>query len=113
LWGTFVVIVFGGLLLRSARARWAQIRTFREEMQREAWRQQVREAQGFAPAARGSTTVIAQQGVWHHYMAPQESWSHTTLGSLIIALVVRVIVGLIVLYAEYTYFQVRWPSGRN
>jgi hypothetical protein len=107
-----VVALIGGLLLRSAYARWAQIRDHRWDMQREAWRQQMHAAQGLAPADRGTTAVIGQV-TWHQYPAPPESWSHTTLGSLIIALVVGVIVGLIVLYAEYTYFQVRWPSSRN
>ena len=105
-------MVFGGFLVRSAYARRAQIRTFREEMQREAWRQQMREAQGLAPAGRVTTTVIGQV-TWHQYPAPPESWSHTTLGSLIIALVVGLVVGLILLCAEYGYFQPRWPSNRN
>jgi hypothetical protein len=106
------VMALGGLLLRSAYARRAQITDFRREMQREAWRQQARAAQGLAPDDRGTTTVI-RQATWHQYPAPPESWSHTTLGSLTIALVGGVIVGLIVLYAEYSYFQVRWPSSRN
>jgi hypothetical protein len=105
-------MVLGGLLLRSAYARRAQITEFRQEMQREAWRQQARVAQGLATDDRGKTTVI-RQATWHQYPATPESWSHTTLRSLTIALVGRVIVGLILLYAEYSYFQVRWPSSRN
>ena len=111
LWGTLVVMVLGGLLVRSARARRAQIREFRQEMQREAWRQQAREARGLAPDDRGTTPVIGQ------YVAPPESWSQTPRGIVILGLIVALVGGLIVafiqLYAEYSYFQVRWPSSRN
>jgi hypothetical protein len=37
-WGALVVMALGGLLLRSAHARWEQIRAFRWVMAREAWR---------------------------------------------------------------------------
>jgi heme exporter protein D len=111
-WGAGVLIVVGGLLVRSARARRAQITEFRQEMQREAWRQQAREARGLAPDDRGSTTVIAQ-GVWHQYMAPPESWSQRPRGIMILGLIVALVSGLALLYVEYAYFQVRWPSSRN
>jgi hypothetical protein len=116
LWGALVVASIGGLLLRSAYIRWAQIKEFRWDMQREAWRQQVRTAQGLAPDDRGSTTVVAQ-GVWHQYMAPPESWSQTIWGVLILGLISAggggLIVAFIQLFAEYEYFQARWPSSRN
>jgi hypothetical protein len=86
MWLAMVVIAVGGLLLRSAYARHAQITEFRQEMQREAWRQQARRAQGLDPDDRGTTTLF-RQTTWHQYPAPLESWSHTTLGSLTIALV--------------------------
>jgi hypothetical protein len=90
------MMFLGGLLLRSAYARRAQITEFRQGMRREAWRQQARVAQRLAPDDRGTTTVI-RQATWPQYPAPPESWSPTTLGSLPIALVGVVIVGLIVL----------------
>jgi hypothetical protein len=111
-WGALVVIFLGGLLLRSAYARRAQITEFRHEMQREAWRQQARAAQGLAPDDRGTTTVI-RQGIWNEYAAPPESWSQTLRGVLILGLIVALVSGLILLYAEYSYFQVHWPSSRN
>jgi hypothetical protein len=111
-WGALVVMFLGGLLLRSAYARRAQITEFRQEMQREAWRQQTRAAQGLAPDNRGTTTVI-RQGIWNEYTAPPESWSQTLRGVLILGLIVALVSGLILLYVEYAYFQVRWPSSRN
>jgi hypothetical protein len=102
----------GGLLLRSAYARRAQITEFRQEMQREAWRHQARAAQGLAPDNRGTTTVI-RQGIWNEYAAPPESWSQTLRGVLILGLIVALVSGLILLYVEYAYFQVRWSSSRN
>ena len=84
----------GGLLLRSAYARRAQITEFRQEMQREAWRQQARAAQGLAPDNRGTTTVI-RQGIWNEYAAPPESWSQTLRGVLILGLIVALVSGLI------------------
>jgi hypothetical protein len=117
LWGAIVEIGIGLRLRLSAHRRRVQITTFQDEMQREAWRQQARRAAGgVAPDDRGTTTVIGQATLYQ-YPAPPESWSQTTLGSvilgLIIALVGGIIVGLIVLYAEYSFFQVRWPSSRN
>jgi hypothetical protein len=116
LWGAMVVMVLGWLLLRSARARRAQIMEFRQAMQHEAWREQARAARGLAPDDRSTTTVI-RQGIWNEYAAPPESWSQTLRGILILGLIVAVVGGLIVafiqLYAEYSYFQVRWPSSRN
>jgi hypothetical protein len=109
--GAAVVMVVGGLLLRSAYNRRAQIAEFRQEMQREAWRQQARAAQGLAPDDRGTTTVI--QAIGHQYLAPPEPWSQTIRGILILGLIVGLVVGLILLYAEYWYFQDRWPSSRT
>jgi hypothetical protein len=111
-WGAMVVTLVGKLLLRSASARRAQITEFRQEMQREAWRQQARAAQGLAPDDRGSTTMIAH-GIWHQYMAPPESWSQTLWGVLILGLIVALVSGPILLYLEYAYFQGPWPSSRN
>jgi hypothetical protein len=112
LWGVLVVIGVCGLFVRSSRARWRQVRIAREEAEREAWREQIRAAQGRAPDARGARTVITQ-GVWHQYMAPPESWSQTIWGILILGLVVAGVSGLLLLYVEYAYFQSRWPSSRN
>jgi len=113
--GAMVVGLVGKLLRRSAHKRRAQITEFRQEMQREAWRQQARAAQGLAPDDRGTTTVI--QAIGHQYLAPPEPWSQTIRGILILGLIVAVVGGLIValiqLYWEYSFFQVRWPSGRN
>jgi hypothetical protein len=103
-WGALVVMFLGGFLLRSAYARRAQITEFRQEMQREAWRQQARAAQGLAPDDRGPTTVIGP-AIWHQYAAPLESWSQRPLGIVILGLVVALVGGLVVLYAEYSYFQ--------
>ena len=111
-WGAMVVSMVGGLLLRSASARRAQITEFRQEMQREAWRQQARADRGLGPDDRGTTTVI-RQGIWNEYAAPLESWSQTLWGVLILGLIVALVSGLILLYAEYWYFQDRWPSSRN
>ena len=114
--GAAAVMIVGMLLLRSAYARRAQIKEFRQEMQREAWRQQARAAQGLAPDDRGSTTVITQ-ATWNRYAAPPEPWSQTIRGILILGLIIAVVGGLIVafiqLYAEYSYFQGRWPSSRH
>jgi hypothetical protein len=112
LWGAFAVMFIGGLLVRSALARRAQIREFRWEMEREAWRQQARAAAGGAPNYRGPMTVI-QQGIWHEYPAPPESWSHTLWGSVILGLIIALVGGLLLLWAEYAYFQPHWPSSRN
>jgi hypothetical protein len=116
LWGALVVIVVGGLLLRSARRRHAQIADFRLEMEREAWRQQARETAGGIHDYRGPRTVI-QQGIWYEFPAPRESWSQTTWGvivlGLIVALVGGLVVGFIQLYWEYAYFQGRWFPSRN
>jgi hypothetical protein len=109
--GASAVMCVAGFLLRSAYARRAQITEFRQEMQREAWRQQARAAQGLAPGYRGPMTVI--DASWHQYAAPPESWSHTTLGSVILGLIIALVSGIILLYAEYLYFQMRWPSSRN
>jgi hypothetical protein len=107
-WGALLVIFVGVLLRRSAHARRAQIAEFSREMQREAWRQQARAAGGVAPDDRGPTTVIGQ-AIWHEYAAPPESWSQTPRGIVILSLIVTVvgglIVGLFVLYAEYSFFQ--------
>jgi hypothetical protein len=112
LWGALVVMVPCGLLLRSALARRAQIREFLQEMQREAWREQARAARGLTPDDHGRTMVI-QQGIWHQYPAPPESWSHTLWGVLILGLIVAVVSGVFLLYLEYAHFQGRWPSSRN
>jgi len=116
IYGGLVLIGFGGFLFRSAYARYVQIRAYRWEMAREVWRQQDREARGLAPDDRGRTMVIGQ-AVWYEYPAPPEPWSQTLWGvlvlGLIIALIGGLVVGVILLYAEYAYFQVRWPSGRN
>jgi hypothetical protein len=116
LWGALVVGGIGAWLRWSAHKRRAQITEFRQEMQREAWREQARAARGVAPDDRGHTTVIGQ-ALWHEYAATPEPWSQTIRGililGLIIALVSGIIVGFIVLYAEYSFFQVRWPSSRN
>ena len=116
--GTFGVAVVGGLLLRSARARWALIMKFRAEKTAEAWRNRV--AREVTPGDRGVTTVIAP-GVWHQYMARLELWSHTLWGHLVIGLIIAlisslistVVGGLIVLYAKYSYFQVHWSPSHN
>jgi hypothetical protein len=115
-WGVMVVFLVARLLRRSAYRRRAQITTFQDEMQREAWGQQAREARGVAPDVGGTTTVIGP-AIWHQYAAPPESFGQSTKGivilGLIIALVGGIIVGIIVLYAEYAFFQLHWPSGRN
>jgi hypothetical protein len=69
-WGALVVGGIGAWLRWSARKRRAQITDFRQEMQREAWREQARAARGVAPDDRGATTVIGQ-AIWHQYVAPQ------------------------------------------
>jgi hypothetical protein len=111
-WGALVVSGIGAWLRWSAHKRRAQIREFRQEMQREAWRQQARAAQGLGPDDRGTTTVI-RQGIWNEYAAPPESWSQTLRGVLILGLIVASVSGLILLYVEYSFFQARWPSSRN
>jgi hypothetical protein len=108
LWGAMGIGLIGGLLCQSARKRRAQITEFRQEMQREAWREQARAARGHAPDDRSMTMVVGQ-ATWHQYPAPPESWSSTTLGSLITGLLI-VLIGLI---AEYAFFQAYWSSGRN
>ena len=109
LWGAMVVSSFGGLLLRSAHGRRAQIRVFRQEMEREAWREQARAARGVAPDARAATTAIGP-ATWQQYAAPPEPWSQTIRGVLILGLIITVVggllVGSVVLYAEYSFFQV-------
>jgi len=111
MWGAMVVAGIGGLLRRSAHKRRTQIAVFQDEMQREAWREQARAARGVAPEARGATTVIGQ-AVWHQYEAPPEPWSQTIQGILSLGLIVGLVVGLILLYAEYAFFQPHWPSSR-
>jgi hypothetical protein len=111
-WGAFAVMVVAGLLLRSAYTRRAQITEFRRETEREAWRQQARAAAGIAPNYRGPTTVI-QQGIWHEYPAPPESWSQTLSGVLILGLLIALVSRLLLLYAEYAWFQNRWFPSRN
>jgi hypothetical protein len=49
IWGAIVVGGIGGWLRSSAYKRRAQITEFRQEMEREAWRQQARAASGIAP----------------------------------------------------------------
>jgi hypothetical protein len=112
IWGAIVVGGIGGWLRSSAYKRRAQITEFRQEMEREAWRQQARAASGIAPDYPGSTTVI-QQGIWYGYPAPPEPWSQTFWGIVILGLIVALMSGLVLLYAEYSYFQGRWPSSRN
>ena len=109
-WLVMITMGAGVLLLRSASARDAQIREFDREMQREAWRQQARAAQGLPPDNHVTTTVI-EQAIWHQYPAPPESWYQTPWGIVILGLIVALIGGVILLYVEYGYFQVRWPSG--
>jgi hypothetical protein len=111
IWGAIVVGGIGGWLRSSAYKRRAQITEFRQEMEREAWRQQARAAQGLPPDNHGTTTVIGQ-AILHQYPAPPESWSQTPRGIVILGLIVALIGGVILHYVEYGYFQVRWPSSR-
>jgi hypothetical protein len=106
LWPVLVVSMIGGLLLRSASARYAQFAEFQQEMQREAWRQQARAAQGLPHDDRVTTTVIGQ-AILHQYRAPPESWSQTPRGIVILGLIVAMAGGVILLFLEYGYFQVR------
>jgi hypothetical protein len=105
-WIVMVVILVGKLLLRSASTRHAQIAEFHREMQREAWRQQARTAQGLPPDDRASTTIIGQATL-HQYPAPPESWSQTPRGIMILGLIVTLIGGVVLLCLEYGYFQAR------
>jgi hypothetical protein len=111
MWLLMVVVGVAKFLLRSASTRHAQIAEFHREMQREAWRQQVRAAEGLPPANHATTTIIGQ-AILHQYPAPPESWTQTFWGIVILGLIVALIGGVILLYVEYGYFQVRWPSGR-
>jgi hypothetical protein len=111
MWLVMITIGASGFLLRSASARHAQIMEFHREMQREAWRQQARAAQGLPPDNHVTTTVIGQ-AILHQYPAPLETWYQTPRGIVILGLIVALIGGVILLYVEYGYFQVRWPSGR-
>jgi hypothetical protein len=111
MWLVMITMGASGFLLRSASARHAQIMEFHREMQREAWRQQARAAQGLPPHDHVTTTVIGQ-AILHQYTAPPESWYQAPRGIVILGLVVALIGGVILLYVEYGYFQVRWPSGR-
>jgi hypothetical protein len=108
----WVIGSFGGRLLWKARTRRAELMEYYREMQREAWREQARAARGMAPDDRGATTVIGQ-AIWHQYAAPPEPWSQKPLWSVILTLIVGVVVGLLLLSAEYSFFQVHWPFGRN
>jgi hypothetical protein len=116
LWGASAVGSLGGLLVRSAHKRRAQIAAFQDEMQREAWREQARAARGVAPHARGAAPVI-EPATWQQYAAPSEPWSQTVGGVLILGLIITVVSGLlvggVVLYAEYSFFQVHLPPSRN
>jgi hypothetical protein len=111
MWLVMITMGASVFLLRSASARDAQIKEFDREMQREAWRQQARAAQGLAPDNHVTTTVIGQ-AILHQYPAPPESWSQTPRGIVILGLIVALIGGVILHYVEYGYFQVRWPSSR-
>jgi hypothetical protein len=114
LWGALVVSLIGGRLVWSARTRRAEIMDYYREMQREAWREQARAARGGAPASRGPTAVIGQAiWQWHEYAAPPEPWSQTIRGILSLGLIVAFVSGLILLCAEYWFFQAYWPSSRN
>jgi hypothetical protein len=116
MWGAGGVAVLGGFLRWRAHTRRAEIMEYTREIQREAWREQARRARRRAPDDRGSTRAN-RPDPWHEYAAPPAPWSQTVGGILVLglitALVGGLVVGVILLYAEYAFFQVLWPSGRN
>jgi hypothetical protein len=111
-WGVLVVAGLGKWLRWTAYERRMEIRDYLRDRQHEAWREQDRAARGLPPDDRGPITVI-QQGSWYEAPAPPESFSHTTLGSVVIGLIIALAGGVLLLWAEYAFFQPHWPSSRN
>jgi hypothetical protein len=106
-YGFWVVAVVLGIsiwLLNSARDRQAQISRLYDEIEHDAWRREMGRPGEAAPAYQGPTTVI-QQGIWQQYAAPPESFQHTTLGIVLLG----VLIGVIGLVVEYYVFQRNQP----
>jgi hypothetical protein len=111
LWSGLAVGGIGKWLRWSAHERRMEIRDYLRGRRHETWREQDRVARGLPPDDRGPTAVPDDSLLWSE--APRESFGQSTIGIVILGLIVTVAGGLLLLWAEYGYFQPRWSAGRN